>query len=288
VAQEHNAAVRCRITGFAAFLLPFQERKEMSEEQERQEENQTQVSSEIESKAREMGWVPKEEFKGNPERWRGADEYVRRGEEMLPIMKKANQDLRRELSDVKQALTEAKAFWSKSEERAYQRALDELQKEKEKAFEDGDRDAFKAIEKKQMDLVDEKMKAAPPKQPDDAGYVHPDFVEWKRSNSWYDNDRELRLYADSVGQYLAAAKGMEYGEILKTVAQKVKQEFPEKFRNSRRDEPSSVASGSSTSGAGRSGAKGYGDLPAEAKAMCDRFERTGVMKRDEYLKQYQW
>ena len=44
--------------------------------------------SEIEEKAVAMGWVPLEEWKGDPEQHRPADEFVARGEQILPIVKK--------------------------------------------------------------------------------------------------------------------------------------------------------------------------------------------------------
>ena len=49
-------------------------------------EDATPQPAETEDKARRLGWVPKEEFKGDPENWRSADEFMARGEQLLPIV----------------------------------------------------------------------------------------------------------------------------------------------------------------------------------------------------------
>ena len=49
-----------------------------------------QVSPETETKARDMGWMPKEQWVRSgrdPEAHRPANEFLRRGEEVLPIIK---------------------------------------------------------------------------------------------------------------------------------------------------------------------------------------------------------
>jgi uncharacterized membrane protein YqaE (UPF0057 family) len=41
---------------------------------------------EVIDKATKMGWTPKTEFRGDPDKWRPADEFVERGENMLPFV----------------------------------------------------------------------------------------------------------------------------------------------------------------------------------------------------------
>ena len=52
-----------------------------------------------ESEAREQGWKPKEEYEGDPEKWRPAKEFVERGELFGKI-----DVLGRELKETKKAL----------------------------------------------------------------------------------------------------------------------------------------------------------------------------------------
>ena len=45
------------------------------------------VDPELEKRAKMMGWVPKEEFRGDITKWTPADQYVKRADELMPIMK---------------------------------------------------------------------------------------------------------------------------------------------------------------------------------------------------------
>ena len=47
----------------------------------------------VEQEARTLGWVPQEEFKGDPNRWVDADTFVERGHTVMPILRKNNERL---------------------------------------------------------------------------------------------------------------------------------------------------------------------------------------------------
>jgi hypothetical protein len=55
-----------------------------------------------------QGWVPKEKFKGNEDDWVDASTFVKRGREILPILRKNNENLVRELNQTKASLQEFK------------------------------------------------------------------------------------------------------------------------------------------------------------------------------------
>ncbi|MFV2058128.1 MAG: hypothetical protein ACC707_16805, partial [Thiohalomonadales bacterium] len=57
------------------------------------EENQ------IEERAFKMGWVPKEDFKGNPDMWRPAADFVERGETMIPFLNRRIRGLEQQQAD---------------------------------------------------------------------------------------------------------------------------------------------------------------------------------------------
>jgi predicted RNase H-like nuclease (RuvC/YqgF family) len=50
-------------------------------------ETPPEISQETIDRARMMGWRPKEEFPGDPDKFTPADKWVERGENMIPIMK---------------------------------------------------------------------------------------------------------------------------------------------------------------------------------------------------------
>ena len=79
---------------------------------------------------------------------------------------------------------------------------------------------------------------------------------------------------------------MDVAASIQEVTEEVRRRFPEKFGNPRREKPNRVEGGGTPSG--RSGKKGYADLPPEAKAACDRFVKQGLMTKEEYVKDFDW
>ena len=74
-------------------------------------------------------------------------------------------------------------------------------------------------------------------------------------------------------------------EFLNEVTTRVKRMYPEKFNNVNRTKPSPVE-GNSPAGVGKKGGKSFNDLPAEAKEACLKFEKTKLLTREQYVKEY--
>lgn len=94
----------------------------------------------IEDKARESGWVSLEEWKAqgkDPEDWRSAKDYVDRGSLFARIEadKKERDQLKAMIDSMAQTL-------SKAEERAYQKALNDVLAQREQAKLTGDLEAY--------------------------------------------------------------------------------------------------------------------------------------------------
>ena len=56
------------------------------------------ATPEVQAQAEAMGWIPPTRFRGDPERFIDADAYIKRGEEILPIVKEQNKRLQAELA----------------------------------------------------------------------------------------------------------------------------------------------------------------------------------------------
>ena len=56
---------------------------------------------EVQKDAERLGWIPPSRFKGDPTRFVDADIYIKRGEEVLPIVKEQNKRLHTELDSLK-------------------------------------------------------------------------------------------------------------------------------------------------------------------------------------------
>src|ERR1700679_601352 len=55
-------------------------------------------ASEVEVRAKGMGWQPKEQFRGDPEKWVPAETFVERGETFVPYLKANNRKLEDKLN----------------------------------------------------------------------------------------------------------------------------------------------------------------------------------------------
>ena len=60
----------------------------------------------VEEEARAQGWVGKDEFRGSDDDWVDADTFVKRGKEIMPILRKNNEKLLKELEDERDKINE--------------------------------------------------------------------------------------------------------------------------------------------------------------------------------------
>lgn len=238
------------------------------------EQNQPQQElSPIEQKALEAGWVPKDQWEGDPEQWRPAKEFLDRGE----LFKKI-EDQNRTIKEFKRALEDLKQHHARVREVEYKRALEALKQQKKAALEEGDAEAVIRLDD-QIDLVkSEQNKLRQLPQVDVETAPNPEFVAWVEKNKWYETSRPMKVFADDLGRELAM-KGLSPSEVLREVERQVRLEFPEKFRNPNRDRGDAVE-GSSSKG---SKSKDTFVLTEEEKRIMERFVRTGAITREKYI-----
>jgi len=232
-----------------------------------------QEYSPVELRAMESGWVPEDQWEGEPELWRPAKEYVDRGE----LFKKID-DQNRTIKDFKRALDDLKGHHSRVRETEYARALVALKGQKKTALEDGDAEEVIKIDD-QIDLVREEQKRLAQATPPQDAAPAPEFTNWVDRNKWYETSEPMRAYADSLGRKLAAA-GSSPTDVLKEVERQVKQEFPHKFTNPNRGKPGAVEG---SSGKGGKGVDSFA-LSDDERRVMQRFVRSGVMTEAQYIK----
>ena len=244
----------------------------------------------IKADARQMGWVPKEEFRGNPNDWVDADAFVQRGREIMPILRKNNERLLDKVKQLEQDMLESRntlGDFRKYHEQALDQqrkaALTQLKAARKEAISNSDGEAFDQIEEYIREVEETKVVHAP------APRVAPDpkIEAWFEKNPWYKDDIALQDVANEVAERLTRGrpdlKGVEFLESVKAIVQ---ERMPAKFKNPARNSPAAVEG--STPRAPRSG-KSYNDLPSDVKAMCDRFVRDiPGFTREQFVKDYQW
>lgn len=244
--------------------------------------------------ARRLGWKPKDEFKGDPDQWRDWEDFLNEDLSNAPQLKAQVKLLRRRLdqSDRKVAraertLEEAKAFFSRAEERAYERAIKDIKARQRKAVAEADEDAFDAASQ-ELDDLNKDMRGA---VKDDAPKVDPEvqlaFRRWERTNDWYGSDAAMTAVADAIAAKMGtyADNDMDPDEYLVELTRRVKKEFPHKFTSGLPKKRSAVEGVSEARGA--KGAETFDAMPADAKAQFKRFETMGIpVTKDGFAKDY--
>lgn len=231
----------------------------------------------IQEKALDQGWKPKEQFEGDESEFIDAAEFVRRGELFQKIEHQS-----KELKSVKQALEAFKQHHSKVAESEYNRALKSLQESRKQAFVDGETEKAFAIEEQIEEVKAEKATAQREAATPAVQELNPEFVAWTGKNPWYQSDRAMRSYADSVGLDLAR-QGFSPSEVLRKVEEDVRKEFAHKFTNPKRDRPNAVEG---TSRGGVSVQRGTVEMDSGEREVMRKLVRAGALTEAEYMVEF--
>lgn len=267
----------------------------------------------VEARARRIGWVPKEEFRGDPERWAPAADFLERGERTLPILlernrkiddklgrvEKDNKALRDQLAAMDGTLKEARDTFvefrertANVEQRAYARARAEILAEREAAVASADPAAFRAADAKLAELDAGAPKPAAAKKPEDDDVDRRDQRrEPERradqqdapqisdvARSWIAENKwfatDARASAKATALHGAnLAAGMDEAESLEDVRASIEALRPDLFENPRRQAPGSVNPPSNPGRKQRNAGRTFDDLPQESKDAYAKFHK---------------
>lgn len=260
--------------------------------------------TDIESRARAMGWKPKEEYRGPEAAWRDADEFVRRGETELPVIRERYRATERKLAEVSGQLTQATTViadltdrFRTSDERAYKRAKADLIRERDAAIETGDKAAVHRVDAEiaEVERTAPKPLPAAPAAPAPTA-PHPDAVQWAARNPWYRPGTDLANYAMNIHQGLLQTEpDLTVAENLDRVTEAMRALYPARIPaparaaprtnghaepeppdpdNPRRQEPASVSSSSAPRGPSRPGPRSFDAMPSDSKAAFTKYSKA--------------
>lgn len=278
-------------------------------------EEAPELSPELLAEAADLGWVPIERWQGKPEEWRDANEFVRRGREIQPILRNALKKERERTAALEEKLkaqgatvAELREYLAKVEERATKNALASLKKAQREALAAGDHEAAGEYADQMDELKDSPSavpKASAQPQPQQ---MHPEVAAWMSANPWYSEENtEMLEYANGVAATLMqkrAGTAFTPKDILPEVTAKVQKMFPKHFGRGEEAPASMFESGGSSTGSTRSAAggrkSGFDALPREAQSQFKRFFEAGyyvdlktgkkldaAAAKVEYLKEYE-
>jgi hypothetical protein len=235
-----------------------------------------------EQEASLMGWMPQDQFKGDPAKWTSAQEFVDRGKHLMPILRKNNERLVGEIEGLKTQVNQLNAslsessgamkdlmkFHEESTKAQVAKARADLLAELKEAKTEGDVDAEIEAQSKlsEFDAAQKAVVAPTAKTAPATEQVSPEVKQWMTENPWYGVDQERTGLAMGVAQRLRAQGTTLVGRaFLEQVAITVAE---------RLGEGETAPRNSKVEGGGRGadvrGGTGYAGLPSDAKAQCDK------------------
>lgn len=233
--------------------------------------------------ASRIGWTPKEHFKGDPDKWVSAKEFLKRGRERLPLVQAELRRTQDRLAAVEKSAHALAEHHKKTEKLAYERAMQDLKRQRAEAISALDGDKVNEIDDKLYELRSNNQKEA-----EVAANRPPEFFEkWLQDNTWT-QDEEGEAIASAIASKLAKQHPELVGkpEILDKITEEARKKYPQLFpelSNPRRAQPAAVASGSPAKAKAK---KTLSDLPPDARDACRDFVKRGYMTEAEYLKDY--
>jgi hypothetical protein len=235
-----------------------------------------------------MGWVDKDNYRGNPADWVDAKTFVERGRQIMPILQRNNERLLGQLrtsearlqsveESLKAATTAIETLEQSHDEdtKAQVKAAREaLQTELTTALRDGEHATAAELTSKLSELsVAEKGEERPASKQDERAAslpLHPEVKAWFEQNpDFIKNPRKVALGNAITAEFRAAGDTRTGAAFLDAIAAEV-----DKTLGVQRRGGASRVEGDNGGGGRRGdtggGAKTYADLPAEAKAICDK------------------
>ena len=224
-------------------------------------------------------------------------------------------DQSRRLEEMQADVKEFVGYTRLAEERSYLKALAELKAEQRVAVEEQDLSKFDQISAdidehiKGYAVVSKPTTTVSPDQigkggekvgaKGEDGWAKPGVFEaWTADNKWYSEKPKMATYAYQLDRWLNDNRpGLTQRERLDEITKLVKEEFPEYWSNTKRNSGPAVEGSSDVAVQGFGGKKSYANLPAEAKAACDKFTgKDGTGKsgsipgytRADYVRDYGW
>lgn len=274
------------IEEFESPILGEDEAEEPAQPEDEGKSQEPEVS--IETIATEMGWKPKSDFQGHEDDYVDAATYIRRSKDIQETMRQHLKENKKKLTSLEKGIEDLRQH----NDRVYKvqleqqrKQIDQLKKERREAIEDGDVARVEALDEQMTKLSETPKNEEPQIDPEQYSV----FSEWLKSNSWYNLDGitegnpDLTEYADNLSK-MPDYQAMLYHQRLKKVAAKVKEMFPEHFKENSKPAPKAAPNPVEAPHL-KSAQKKFTarDLSDDQKSIMRNFVRNGIMSEQEYI-----
>lgn len=222
----------------------------------------------VDDLATEMGWTPQDKWRGDPEKWKPADEFVRRTVDV-------NRNLTGRLRGLEDQVTTMARTSAVLTERAVTEAREKILAERQEAFEMGDGEAFNRADKKLQEL---------PTVPQ-VNIEPPEVRSFRERNAWFGTDDQASAWAFNRAGELGKAGITDPARQLAIVEREAKQLFPEHFpEEGPKPKPAPLNKPGNRGSAPQ--AKTLSALPPGAQAMIKEYVSKGICTVEEGVKAY--
>ena len=238
-------------------------------------EVQLEEKDPIDEAARAQGWVPQDEWDGDPTQWRDAQVFLERGEYF-----KTMGTQRKQIDKLNAMVEKMASIQASTREDERQRVLKELSDQKYNAMEEGE---FKRVA--DIDSEMDRIRSQPAMSvPNVTGqteekYTSDKIAEYIDNNSWYRTNSDMRQYADSLAVgFRAGNPNATIDDVLEYTDKEIKIRYPQQF-GGQVPSASPVASTKRTTKPGPNGAqkkKTLDDLPANSRDMYAQIGQSFV------------
>lgn len=246
---------------------------------------------EIEQRARTMGWVPQDEFRDKA-RWVDAETFVKRGEEIVPILKANTKKLESDVARLgaenaklaqlfrasQESISELQHFHEENLKDALARQKRDLANQLAEAREEGDVHREVEIQTQIASLGKDTAPARKPMveepPPPQAPSVDAETAAWQAANPWFGQDPHRTQKAIGVAHMLRADPANDHlqgAAFYQKVVEAMNEGSAPRFDKVGGGRPSGEGGGG-----GSRGGTGYDSLPPDAQQACQSQARKLV------------
>lgn len=260
-------------------LAPGAENEEPEQPENPEAEPPAELPS-VEVIAKEIGWVPREEYTGPEELWKPADQFIRDGRDI-------QRETARELKGLRATVDTIVRTTASVAEQEVNRRVDQLATQYNKAVEDGDATQAFRLSQEIGALTTRAPAERPAPTPDAQGFAERNKA-WFKTAPTAPGDPLATARAIDICNTLAA-QGYDAATQLEAAERQIKREFPHLFTGGLNGKPQASVSAPGARGPQGNGGKpkGFAEMPAEAQKVANDMVARGVIPdRDSYVKNY--
>lgn len=199
---------------------------------------------EAENKAHALGWRPKDEFSGDPDKFTDAKTFLQKANENIPMLREnyrkidaQNQKFSEQIEQLTKQIAGVNQRLIDAEKRGYEKAVADIEAAQRAAALDGDMEKYDALQKRKDDLSLKSSTA--PQAPQNVPQGEPLPIEdrialeiFQSQNPWFKQDAELN---EDMCAYVMGIKSrnpnISMSDVLQKAKEKVVKANPLKFAN---------------------------------------------------------